>query len=87
MSSMTAKKQLHADGRGVVSNFSEMKAQFYHEELTENRRGGISFSSIGKIGIDNTKDEVLCVYEVMLAKKNIILWWTLTQPLFGTYIQ
>ena len=64
---MSAKKQLHANRRGIVSNFSENeKPSFTAEELIENRRRGISYSSIGKkLGIDNTKDEVLCVYEVM----------------------
>ena len=64
---MTAKKQLHANRKGVVSNFSENeKPSFTSEELIENGRRRISFSSIGKIlGTDNTKDELLCVYEAM----------------------
>ena len=64
---MTSKQQLHANQRGVVSNFSKNeKPSFTVEELIENHRRGISYSSIGKrLGIDNTKDEVLCVYEVM----------------------
>ena len=64
---MTSKQQLHANQRGVVSNFSKNeKPSFTAEELIENHRRGISYSSIGKkLGIDNTKDEVLCVYEVM----------------------
>ena len=60
---MIAKKQLHANQIGVVSNFSKNeKPTFTAEELIENCRQGISFSSIGKkLGIDNTKDEGLCM--------------------------
>ena len=64
---MISKKPLSANRRGIVSNFGgNEKLYFTAEELVENRRRGISYSSIGKkLGIDNTKDEVLCVFEVM----------------------
>lgn len=61
------KKQLTSNRRGLVANFGENeKPCFSAEELIENHRRGISYSSIGKkLDIDNTKDEVLSVYEVM----------------------
>ena len=64
---MANKKPLTANRRGVVYNFGgNEKPYFTAEELVENRRRGISYSSIGKkLGIDNTKDEVLCVFKVM----------------------
>lgn len=64
---MANKEPLTANRRGIVPNFGENeKPCFTAEELVENRRRGISYSSIGKkLGIDNTKDEVLCVFEVM----------------------
>lgn len=64
---MTKGESLLANRRGIVSNFNEQeKPSFSAQELIENRRRGISFSSIGKkLGIDNTKEEVLSVFSVM----------------------
>lgn len=64
---MTRKGSLLANRRGIVSHFNDQeKPSFSAEELIENRRGGISFSSIGKkLGIDNKKEEVLSVFAVM----------------------
>ena len=64
---MTRKGSLLANRRGIVSHFKDQeKPSFSAEELIENRRRGISFSSIGKkLGIDNTKEEVLRVFAVM----------------------
>lgn len=64
---MTKGESLLANRRGIVSNFSEQeKPSFSAQELIENRRRGISYSSIGKkLGIDNTKEEVLSVFSVM----------------------
>ena len=52
---------LVANRRGIVENFNEQeKPTFYPEELIANRKRGLSFSCIGKkLGIDNTKGEVL----------------------------
>ena len=64
---MMRKGSLLANRRGVVSHFNDQeKPSFSAEELIENRRRGISFSNIGKkLGIDNTKEEVLSVFAVM----------------------
>ena len=64
---MTKKESLLANRRGVVENFTDQeKPIFSPEELIENRRRGISFSCIGKkLGIDNTKEEVVNVFKVM----------------------
>lgn len=50
-----------------MSHFNDVeKPSFSPEELFENRRRGISFSCIGKkLGIDNTKEEVLNVFSIM----------------------
>lgn len=57
---MAKKHSLIANRRGIVKNFMEMeKSVFNTEELFENRRRGISYSSIGKkLGVDNTKEVV-----------------------------
>ena len=61
--SMEDKRILLANRRGITNNFIEQeKPSFTPEELYENRKRGLSFSSIGKkLGIDNTKEE----YKVM----------------------
>ena len=58
---------LLANRRGNVENLNEQeKPTFYPEELIANRKRGLSFSCIGKkLGIDNTKGEVLNVFTVM----------------------
>ena len=64
---MSKKESLLASRRGIVDNFHEQeKPSFSPEELIANRKRGISFSCIGKkLGIDNTKGEVLNVFTVM----------------------
>ena len=65
--SMEDKRILLANRICITNNFIEQeKPSFTPEELYENRKRGLSFSSIGKkLGIDNTKEEVLNVYKVM----------------------
>ena len=47
-------------------SFHEQKPSFSPEELIANRKHGVSFSCIGKkLGIDNTKGEVLNMFTVM----------------------
>ena len=69
---MSKGESLLANRRGIVSNFSDQeKPSFSAQELIENRRRGISFSSIGKkLGIDNTKEEVLSVFSIMKQMNN-----------------
>ena len=64
---MSNKKKLVANRRGIVRSFMEVeKPSFSAEELFENRSRGISYSSIGKkLGIDNTKEEVVKVFKAM----------------------
>lgn len=64
---MLKKQSLLANCRGIVNDFhSQEKPTFSPEELIKNRKRGISFSCIGKkLGIDNTKGEVLSVFSVM----------------------
>ena len=64
---MTNNESLVANRRGIVQHFADQeKPTFSPEELIENRRRGISYSCIGKkLGIDNTKEEVVNVFKVM----------------------
>ena len=64
---MEQKELLLASRRGITKNFTEQeKPTFTPEELYSNRKRGISFSSLGKkLGIDNTKEEVVNVFKVM----------------------
>ena len=64
---MVQKESLVVSRRGIVSHFNDVeKPSFSPEELFEYRRRGISFSCIGKkLGIDNTKEEVLNVFTIM----------------------
>ena len=64
---MLKKYSLLANHRVIVDNFHEQeKPSFSPENLIANRKRGMSFSCIGKkLGIDNTKGEVLNVFTVM----------------------